>query len=956
MDAQQTQAAAPSKRVDQVTRSILLTGLGMSALSALVPLALRNGTRAFYLGVLVLGLIHALALGLYALKRAWFTRAFLLVGLWLFFFSTQFFFNQPYRLSVSGYVAVIIIASQLLGQRGAVITFGFSLAASVIAYLHHVFIMSAGVISEFDISLSWLVEIFYLIWIGSLLRIASAHQQALSERTRKDESALAQANRTLIQTQTELEAYARDLERRVVQLQVASEIAQESAKLNELDLLLERAVNLVRDRFGFYHCGIYLIDDLREYAVLKAATGEVGQALVTRGHRLRVGAEGIVGFVTATGKHRVAEDVQLDELHYKNPLLLHTRSELTLPLIAGQQIIGAFDVQSMVMEGFDEDDINILQTMANQLAVAIDNARLLDSARRQLDELIALHNVANVASETETEDQLLERTTSLIADALFPINFGFLLMDENSQQLVYHPSYYETQPFEREPIPIGMGIIGKAAEQGRTWVVCDVNHEPAYRKVDPATQSELAVPIIINKKVVGVINTENREIDGYDEADIRLVETIARQLATALQKIRAFEALRRRVAELAALREASLQLNSSLDLLKVLEAVLQSAQTLVGASSSQIFLYDGDQLQFGLALTGGSQGQPVPQSDPDLLTLSVLQTKEVIAIPDGRGHPFFAGQHPEGAAVGLPIIHSGEVWGVMSVHYERARHAFDENELRVLSLLSGQAASALVNARLYTAAQSRAEVLAEALTQREQLVRMRNEFVQNVSHELRTPLAIIRGYAELLESSELGELNKQQWDAVNILNRRVQMLNRLVDDLVTIMEAETLESRREDISLTDLAQRALADFVPAAHKKQLYLVSEITPENLVVRGTASHLTRVYDNLLGNAIKFSPPEGTIKLCLRRHPKLASTALLEVVDEGIGIPPEKLERIFERFYQVDGTTKRRFGGTGLGLALVKEIVEAHGGRVSARSEVGKGSTFTVTLPLAPDLPSS
>jgi putative methionine-R-sulfoxide reductase with GAF domain len=188
----------------------------------------------------------------------------------------------------------------------------------------------------------------------------------------------------------------RDLERRSNQIQVAAEVARDAAASQELDILLNRAVNLVRDRFGFYHAGIFLLDEHREYAVLRAATGEAGQIMLDRGHKLKVGQEGIVGFVSGTNQPRISLDVGEDAVHFKNPVLPETRSEMGLPLRAGETVIGVLDVQSKQEAAFDQDDITILQTLADQLAVAIQNARLLQEAQENLQQLQVLYGRYNL--------------------------------------------------------------------------------------------------------------------------------------------------------------------------------------------------------------------------------------------------------------------------------------------------------------------------------------------------------------------------------------------------------------------------------------------------------------------------------------------------------------------------------------------------------------------------------
>lgn len=183
----------------------------------------------------------------------------------------------------------------------------------------------------------------------------------------------------------------RDLERRNTQLQVASEIAREATAIHNLNELLELAVNLIRGRFGFYHAGIFLLDTNNEYAVLSAATGEAGREMLTRGHKLKVGQVGMVGYVTGSGQPRIASDVESDPTHYKNPLLPETRSEMTLPLKAGEEIIGVLDVQSQFPRAFTEDDVTIMQVMADQLAIAIENARLLEESQERLRQLEKLY-------------------------------------------------------------------------------------------------------------------------------------------------------------------------------------------------------------------------------------------------------------------------------------------------------------------------------------------------------------------------------------------------------------------------------------------------------------------------------------------------------------------------------------------------------------------------------------
>jgi signal transduction histidine kinase len=191
----------------------------------------------------------------------------------------------------------------------------------------------------------------------------------------------------------------------------------------------------------------------------------------------------------------------------------------------------------------------------------------------------------------------------------------------------------------------------------------------------------------------------------------------------------------------------------------------------------------------------------------------------------------------------------------------------------------------------------------------------------------------------------MGALLDAQHSAIGIVADKTEALSRLVDDIISMLQAGREQVNAETVSLAKLGHAAIQAAQPSAKKAGLRLMVEIADELPPVLGDERRLTQVLDNLLQNAIKFSNPGGTITLRIRAEDAHLCT---EVQDTGIGIPADQLSRVFDRFYQVDGTTTRRFGGTGLGLAIVKQIVEAHGGKVGVESEVNRGSLFYFTLP--------
>lgn len=239
-------------------------------------------------------------------------------------------------------------------------------------------------------------------------------------------------------------------------------------------------------------------------------------------------------------------------------------------------------------------------------------------------------------------------------------------------------------------------------------------------------------------------------------------------------------------------------------------------------------------------------------------------------------------------------------------------------------------------------------VVAADVTERTRLEALRREFVANVSHELRTPMAAIRALAETLRDGAHRDADVAVQFLDSIISE-ADRLTRIADDLLTLSDAETKPPELGDVDLSELCRRVVAKLRPHAERAGLVL-EEAVQESVIVRGDGDQLEQVVLNLLDNAIKYTPNGGTVRVGIEWA---GDCAVLTVRDTGIGIMQEHIPRIFERFYRVDKARSRESGGTGLGLSIVKHIVESHGGSVSAESEYGRGSTFTVRLPcLSPD----
>jgi two-component system, OmpR family, phosphate regulon sensor histidine kinase PhoR len=228
---------------------------------------------------------------------------------------------------------------------------------------------------------------------------------------------------------------------------------------------------------------------------------------------------------------------------------------------------------------------------------------------------------------------------------------------------------------------------------------------------------------------------------------------------------------------------------------------------------------------------------------------------------------------------------------------------------------------------------------------------MKSNLVANISHELRTPLTHIKGYIELLISEGLGPLTTDQEQALDVMENSTDRLERLIEDLLlfSMVEKDQIILHIRPFNLNKLCSELINRCINNAEQRNIDLQFESATEQVIIDGDEEKIAWAITQLLDNAIKFTPSGGSAKVSIEVEAKFARLA---VADTGIGIPPEKFNEIFESFHQLDGSSTRRYGGTGLGLSLVKKIIEAHGSVIHVTSEVEHGSTFTFLLKLAED----
>lgn len=369
---------------------------------------------------------------------------------------------------------------------------------------------------------------------------------------------------------SELAKASEQMKYRANQLQTVAEVARAIASEQELDKLLKSVAGLISERFGFYHVGIFLVDTANEYAVLRAANSEGGQRMLERDHKLGVGQVGIVGYVTGRGEPRIALDVGSDAVYFDNPDLPYTRSEMALPLKVGNRVTGALDVQSMEQSAFSQDDVDLLSTLADQVAIAIENVRLFTETRTALSEMQSMHR------------QYLEKEWQ-----------------------------EETQQSQRAGYELHGGRLTVVSPQSVSGKWVDV---PASNPVilENAASKSLVTPITIRGQVVGMLDLAESDAP-WTKDDISLVQAVADQIGVALENARLLEETQRRAEREHTVTEITARLRASNDPQVILQTAAQELRRVLRANSAHVIIPSKAQPE---AKSNGDNPNPETPEEP----------------------------------------------------------------------------------------------------------------------------------------------------------------------------------------------------------------------------------------------------------------------------------------------------------------------------------------------------
>ena len=666
----------------------------------------------------------------------------------------------------------------------------------------------------------------------------------------------------------------------------------------------------------------------------------------------------------------IAEREYPDVLELLKLNTIHSVAEI--PLLSEGAALGSLAVLRSEIRPFTESEIALLQTFASQAAIAIENVRLfreLEARNGELTDSLARQTataeILQVISASPTDVQPVFDVIARRAVALCGGVLGAVFLFDG--ELMHVGALYGYAPdgeaatrrtFPRRP---DQGLIAARAVLTRAVVhVPDTAEDPEFRHQTLAHtagwRSLLVVPMLRGAEVLGTVGVARAQAGPFQAREIELLETFASQAVIAIENVRLFTELQARttelqrsVGQLTALGEVGQAVSSSLDLETVLTTIVSRAVELSGLDGGVVFEYDEAGETFvqraviGTANRATAARQAGVRKGEGVVGRTAL-TLQPVQIPDISVAGAYAGRIREDliaagvrALVAVPILREGRLIGGLAVNRNQPGE-FSPNTVELLQTFAAQSALAIQNARLFQ--------------QLESANRHKSEFLASMSHELRTPLNAIIGYAEMLEE-EAADLEQPSMgaDAGKIRTAGkylLELINTVLD--LSKIEAGRMDLYLERFSVASLIGEVVAFVQPLAERRGNRLVTSCAPEVGEMHADQTKVRQVLFNLLSNACKFTE-NGTVSLSVRSEAATlahAASLVFEVADTGIGMTEEQMARLFQEFSQAEASTARRYGGTGLGLALSRRLCRMMGGEVTVTSAPDRGSTFTARLP--------
>jgi signal transduction histidine kinase len=726
------------------------------------------------------------------------------------------------------------------------------------------------------------------------------------------------------------------------------------------------ATEQVRVLVPFDRASIALCEGGGETLRVYALTGE-------RAGSLAVGARGpLRGSVTelALTERRTVVIPELSEERrfnvYEDLRREGFRSAVCVPLFSMRRAVGSLNLTSREPDAYQRRHLLALERLAAPLAIAIEKTQLLEESWERNEELRGLYEITRTFSTLKDTSDLSGRLARAVCELAGGRMCLIATYDRRTNTVRAEPPGCNTPPglieefrfeLEKGDGTAPLYLTGEAFFSNDPAADPRLNRDFAERW---GVRSVLSVPMKIKRELIGFIYVANRA-GGFTERELRLLEILAAQAAETIVNARLFTTIQAQAEREAVVNRLLLSLQRGTEPREKVRAVIERVGQVLGLDRCIAVLFADEEHKDYYGEWCAEGVEPITDS-PEVrerspLRYALLTARRPLAAADVRTHPLAEGLEELIERTSLksllvvPVMHQGRVVGSLSGHQTRALREWSEDDVDLLAAVATHMGATLENARL--------------ISELREANRVKDQFLATLSHELRSPLTAINGWVEMLSESEALAREGELADGIRAIGSSATSLTQLISDLLDLSRIQrgVLRLQRDLLDINRLVETAERNVRQTARARHLELRLELFAGLPPTIADGQRVQQVLWNLLSNSIKFTPKGGSVVVRTRlaegsgdgQRPSDGTQAAsgrwieVEVEDTGEGIPADFMPHIWERFRQADSAPVRRQGGLGIGLSLVKEFVEAHGGQIKAESEQGRGSRFIVRLPV-------